>query len=62
MIISGMPAVRSAMKYGMKKAPPPLLNAVPGNRQTFPSPMALPTAAMMNAVRLDQRSLPSAIQ
>ncbi len=52
-----MPAVISATKYGMKNAPPPFWNAMAGKRQRLPSPTALPIAAMMNAVRLVQRSL-----
>jgi len=56
-IISGMPAVTSAMKYGMKNAPPPCLKATYGKRQILPRPTALPIAAIMKAGRLCQRSL-----
>jgi len=52
-----MPAVNKATKYATKKAPPPLLAAMYGKRQTLPSPTAEATAANMKAVREFQCSL-----
>ena len=51
-----MPAVNRAMKYGIKKAPPPLVYATYGNLQMLPSPTAEPTAAIMKDVLLFHRS------
>ena len=35
-----MPIKNRAMRYGIKKGPPPNLYAKPGKRQTFPKPTA----------------------
>ena len=37
-INKGIPHMKSIMKYGMKKTPPPFSNASAGNRQTLPRP------------------------
>jgi len=47
-IIRGIPAVRIAKKYGIKKAPPPLEYNTYGYLQIFPRPTADPTAAKIN--------------
>src|SRR6056297_1473957 len=53
----GIPAVTKAKKYGMRNAPPPLSNAMYGNRQMFPKPIAEPTAARINPALLPHVSL-----
>jgi len=45
--IKGIPSNKSETKYGIIKAPPPLLAACTGNRKKFPRPTAEPATAMM---------------
>ncbi len=52
----GTPTTRTMSRYNSRKALPPFSAVIQGNRQMFPSPIALPTAAKMNPARLAQLS------
>ena len=45
------------MTYGMRKAPPPFLKAVDGNRQTLPRPTDIEMQDNRNSMGLPQVSL-----
>lgn len=40
----------NTIKYGMRNAPPPLSNAVNGNRQTFPKPTDIAMQDIKNSM------------
>jgi hypothetical protein len=56
-IMSGSPKTKTAMKYGMRYAPPPFCPRTAENRQMLPIPTAAPIAARINPMCDDQRSM-----
>ena len=55
--ISGRTKTKTAIKYGMRYAPPPFCPSTAEKRQMLPRPTAAPMAARMNPICDDQRSM-----